>query len=86
MTVIDLRRKKPARHGLCKTCLWHWPELFGGDGFRCYCRESEHYHDEFEKGCHLHEMKLPTSMMKINWGEPREHHKKSASGYGKPTE
>lgn len=30
MTVIDLRRKKPARHGLCKTCLWHWPELFGG--------------------------------------------------------
>ena len=85
MTVIDLRPKK-RRCGRCATCLWHWPELFGGDGFRCYCRESEHYHDEFEKGCHLHEMKLPTSMMKINWGEPREHHKKSASGYGKPTE
>lgn len=86
MTRVNIPRNRKRRHGLCKTCLWHWPELHGEDKFLCYCPQSEHYHDEFEKGCHLHEMKLPTSMMKINWGEPREHHKKSASGYGKPTE
>lgn len=44
MTVIDLSRKK--RHGRCSTCLWHWPELNGEPGYRCYCQQSPSYHLE----------------------------------------
>lgn len=72
MTVIDLSRKK--RHGRCSTCLWHWPEVHGGEGHRCYCQGSPKYHQETNGGCLEHERRYvePTKCNKYKavWGNP----------------
>lgn len=77
-------QKRGGRHGICRTCLWHWPEVHGEEGFRCYCQESEHFHEEFSQGCRMHEKSLKETIrrLKLNWGEPGKNGKISVRGYG----
>lgn len=84
MTYINLPRHRAKRHGMCKTCLWHWPELNGEDKFLCYNRESAYYHQEFVPGCRMWERKATIVGKKVNWGDPpKQKYMKSTSGYGK---
>lgn len=87
MTRVNIPRNRKRRHGLCKTCLWHWPELHGEDKFLCYCPQSEHYHEEFVPGCRMWEGKLTETKRQMNWGKPPEtKYVKSTTGYGRPNE
>lgn len=63
----------PPRRGrrkACGTCLWHWPEVHGGEGFRCYNVQSEHYRQEISVGCLRHTKKVAqTEIRKFCWGD-----------------
>lgn len=73
MTVIDLRPKK-RRRGRCATCLWHWPELHGEPGYRCYCQQSPSYHLEPPTSCgeYVRRVVAATKCNKYKavWGNP----------------
>lgn len=54
----------------CKTCLWHWPEVHGEEGHRCYNVESRYYRQECSKGCLRHTCKVArTEIRKFCWGD-----------------
>lgn len=63
------KKKRP-----CETCLWHWPEVHGGDGYRCYNIGSAYYREESSAGCLEHERRYvePTKCNKYKavWGNP----------------
>ena len=59
------KKKRP-----CETCLWHWPEVHGGEGYRCYNAGSAYYREESSAGCTDYETRVSqTKIKKFCWGD-----------------
>ena len=47
------KQKRP-----CKICLWHWPEVHGGEGYRCYNIRSAYYREKSSAVCTDYETRV----------------------------
>ena len=78
------KKKRP-----CETCLWHWPEVHGGEGYRCYNIGSAYYREESSAGCTDYETRVSqTKIKKFCWGDQisRSCYGRNTKGTAKPAE
>ena len=78
------KKKRP-----CETCLWHWPEVHGGDGYRCYNIGSAYYREEYSAGCTDYEKRVSqTNIKKFCCGDQvsRPCYGRNTKGTAKPAE
>lgn len=78
------KKKRP-----CETCLWHWPEVHGGEGYRCYNIGSAYYREESSAGCTDYETRVSqTKIKQFCWGDQvsRPCYGRNTKGTAKPAE
>ena len=76
--------RKHARKGTeCQNCLWSWPEVHGGEGTRCYCQSSDHYHQPWEAGCRQYARRVSPLKTAASWGTPGLQQRRKGKGRSK---